>query len=223
MAGSYFELLTEQEGLPTKPFDPVEELKRLRRELTLRSHLHEPPAEEVAEPPTVQIETVQIEVIQANVVPKNAVPPTAVPSTAVSPAAEPPTAEPIPAEPISMGAVIQKAGETKKTLTILQRSRLRTRPSRKDMFRGNRKPQFQRQTPSVVARYLTTPQEGTLESVNAGLMSLGIIGVIFGVLCVFRGLESDLTIGSLVCATGAAIVVIGLGGRFLASRSELAR
>ena len=203
MAGSYFELLTEQEGLPTKPFDPVEELKRLRRELTLRSHLYEPPDVEVIEPSTVQVETVQIAVIQANVAPQNAVPPTA--------------------EPISLGSVIQKAGEKKKTLAILQRSRLHTHPSRKDMFRGSRKPRYQRQAPSVVARYLTTPQEGTLESVNAGLMSLGIIGVIFGVLCVFRGLESDLTIGSLVCATGAAIIAIGLGGRFLASRSEFAR
>jgi len=203
MAGSYFELLTEQEGLPTKPFDPVEELKRLRRELSLRSHLSEPPTEKVAEFPAVQVEIAQIEIVQANSAPKNAI------------ASE--------AEPISLESVMQKTGEIKKTLAVLQRSRLHTRPSRKDMFRGSRKPRYLRQTPSVVARYLTTPQEGTLESVNAGLMSLGMIGVIFGVLCLFRGFESDLTIGSLVCATGAAVVAIGLGGRLLASRAELAR
>jgi len=52
---------------------------------------------------------------------------------------------------------------------------------------------------------------------------LGIIAVVFGVLCFFRGLESDLSIGSLVCVTGAAIAVIGLGGRVLASRFDLSR
>ena len=198
MAGSYFELLTGQEGLPTKPFDPVEELKRLRRELKLRTHSCEPPHDEVADPPPQPIGMVQADVET---------------TTAVSPEIE----------PISLESVMQKTGEMKKTLAVLQRSRLRTHPNRKDMFRGNRKPRYKRQTPSVVARYLATPQEGTLESVIAGLMALGIIGVVFGILCVFRGLESDLTIGSLVCATGAAIVVIGLGGRLLASRSELSR
>jgi len=195
MAESYFELLTEQEGLPTKSFDPVEELKRLRRELTLRSDLYEPPPERVATPPE---------------------------------------AEPIALEPArqmtgqktgqeTKHETGQKIGEMKRTMTVFQRSRLRTHPSRKDMFRGSRKPRYQQQAPSVVARYLTTPQEGTLESVNAGLMSLGVIAVIFGFLCLLRGLESDLTIGTLVCATGAAIVAIGIGGRFLASRDSTSK
>jgi hypothetical protein len=185
----------------------VEELKRLRRELDLRAHSCEPPhekvteekaAEKVADLPPRPIEMVQVE-METN--------------ATVSPETE----------PISLESVMQKMGEMKKTLAVLQRSRLRTHPNRKDMFRGSRKPLYKRQTPSVVARYLTTPQEGTLESVIAGLMALGIIGVVFGILCVFRGLESDGTIGSLVCATGAAMVVIGLGGRLLASRFELSR
>jgi hypothetical protein len=36
MAGSYFELITEQDGLPAETFDPIRELKRLRRSLDLR-------------------------------------------------------------------------------------------------------------------------------------------------------------------------------------------
>jgi predicted small integral membrane protein len=38
VAESYFELLTEQQGLPAKTFDPLGELKRIRRKLALRMH-----------------------------------------------------------------------------------------------------------------------------------------------------------------------------------------
>ena len=45
MADSYFDLLTQQEGLPAKQFDPLEELKLLRRKLALRLHKFEPSPE----------------------------------------------------------------------------------------------------------------------------------------------------------------------------------
>lgn len=47
MAESYFDLLTEQSGIPAKPFDPVGELKRLRQRLTLRMQVSEPPEIEI--------------------------------------------------------------------------------------------------------------------------------------------------------------------------------
>ena len=127
------------------------------------------------------------------------------------------------AESISLESVMKKTIGIKKTLAIWQRSRIRTKPARNDMFLGNilhkgRKPCRKRQKHSVIAKYLTTPHEGTLKMINAGLMALGIVGVVFGGLSFFRGLESDLSIGSLVCVTGATIAVIGLGGRFLASQ-----
>jgi len=198
MAGSYFDMLTGQQGMPAKPFDPVEELKRLRRGLTLRMQTSDEP-ETVADPPPllVGMET------------KNTVSP---PLCGTAPPE---------AEPVSLETVIEKAGEIKKTLAVWRRSRLHTGSVRRDLFRGSRTHRSKRKKPSSVAQYLmnlTDPKEGTLETVNAGLIALGIVGVIFGVLSFFRGLESDLSLGSLVCATGAAIVVIGLGGRLLASR-----
>ena len=191
-------MLTEQQGIPAKPFDPVEELKRLRRGLMLRMQTSDEP-ETTAKPSR----------LQAEIVTKNTVslPPreTAPPET----------------EPVSLETVVEKAGEIKKTLAIWQRSRLRTRSARGDLFRGNRTPRSKRKHPSVAAQYLinlAAPKEGTLETVSAGLMALGIVGVIFGILSFFRGLESDLSLSPLVGVTGAAIVVIGLGGRLLASR-----
>jgi hypothetical protein len=68
----------------------------------------------------------------------------------------------------------------------------------------------------VTTEFLTAPQEGTLKMLNGGLIALGIIGVVFGIVSFCRGLESDLSFGSLVCATG-------LGGRVLAARSDFAR
>ena len=201
MGDSYFELLTEQEGIPAKSFDPVEELKRLRRGLTLRLQISKPSAEEVADLLPFQAESET----------KEAVP---LPSGKME----------LPdSEPVSFESVMQKAGEIKKTLTFWQRSRIRTKPGRNAIFRGIQKVRYSRAKSLGVAQFLTTPQEGTLKTVNAGLMALGMIAVVFGVLCFFRGLESDLSIGSLVCVTGAAIAVIGLGGRVLASRFDLSR
>jgi len=45
VAESYFELLTEQQGVPAKPFDPLEELRRLRQRLALRIQRLECPEE----------------------------------------------------------------------------------------------------------------------------------------------------------------------------------
>lgn len=199
MAESYFDLLTEQEGLPAKPFDPVEELKRLRRGLELRLQISQMSAEEVAVTSSFREESIPQEAFLAT-------------------SCKPETPE---TEQVSLESVMQKAAGMKKTFTFWQRSQQRTRLVRNDRFRGIQKPRSKKKTPSVVASYLTTPQEGTLETINAGLMALGIVSVVFGVLSFIRGLESDWALGSLVCITGAVIVVIGLGGRFLASRFDL--
>ena len=210
MAESYFELLTEQDGIPAKPFNPVEELKRLRRGLALRLQVAESAMENVVDPPPHRFE-----ICPAKIEPQHAV---VVPITkTVSPETE----------PVSLESVMEKAGSLKNTLALWQRSRIRTKPAPNDIFRGNfhgrQKFGSKKQSSLSVTQYLTTPQEETLEIVNAGLVALGIIGVVFGFLSFWRGTESDLSFGSLVCATGVAVVFIGLGGRFLASRSHFSR
>jgi len=59
-----------------------------------------------------------------------------------------------------------------------------------------------------------------METVNATLTALGIVGIVFGMLSFYRGWEGDLSLGSLVCTSGAAIVAIGISGRCLASRCD---
>ena len=195
MAESYFEMLTEQQGIPAKPFDPLEELKRLRRELALRTQSIEQPAEKSVEPPHLQIKILQEEV-----------------ETKVTPLSE--------IEPVTLESVAKKTDEMKNTLAIWQRSRLHTKPVRNGIFRGKRKSVRKKKNPSVAAQYLTAPQEETWQTINAGLMALGVVGIVFGILSLFRGLESDVSLGSFTCATGIAIVAIGLGGRLFASRSH---
>ena len=181
MAESYFELLTGQQGLPAVTHDPLDELRRLRRELALRLQTVRLVPEEIAKPPETT---------------------------------------PPKMEPVSFEAVINKADDIKKTLTIWQRTRSRTKTARNALFRGSRTFRHEKRVVPV-AQYLTASQEGALEKVNAGLTALGLVGVIFGVLSLFRGLESDVSFSSLVCVSGAAIVAIGLGGRLFASRSEM--
>jgi len=196
---SYFELLTEQQGLPASPFDPVRELKRLRRRLALRIEHPEIPRETHLPLFQEEIETSHDSPysVPKFVSPKN---------------------EYLP-EPVSTEAILKKVGGMKQTLAIWQRSRLRVRQPRNDLFRGHRKLWNQKRVSCAIAQYLNTPQEGALERVNAGLLALGVIGVVFGVLSFLRGWESDLSLGSLVCVSGAAIVAIGFGGRFLASQT----
>ena len=213
MAESYFELLTEQQGIPAKPFNPVEELKRLRRELALRTRTFELTAEKITDPCPVQTNIVQTE---TEIDAKDAV---LLPTRKTAPSET---------EPASLESITKKADDMKRTLAIWQRSRKRTKPVRSDIFRGNvfqksRKSRNKRNNSSLIIRFLTTPQEKTLQTVNAGLIALGIVGVIFGVLSFFRGLESDLSIGTLVCVTGATVVAIGLGGRLLAARNDFLR
>ena len=57
-----------------------------------------------------------------------------------------------------------------------------------------------------------------MEMVNATLTALGVVGIVFGISSFYRGWEGDLSLGSLVCTSGMAIVAIGIGGRCLASR-----
>ena len=206
MAESYFDMLIEQQEVPARSFDPVEELKRLRRELALRTQIS---AQEVEQSTYVPPAQEHIELNRTRIIPQASLP---LPQE---------KALPSETEITSLQSVMEKAEAMKKSLVIWQRSRQHARRERRDLFGGSRMAWYKKRVSlSPVTRFLTTPQEETLETLNAGLMALGIVALVFGVLSFFRGLESDLSIGSLVCATGAAIVIIGLGGRFLAMRSD---
>jgi len=200
---SYFELLTGQQGFPAKTFDPLEELKRLRRGLALRLQNLELPVKD-----TVQE---NILAFPAEIERKDAVP-LLLHDSVLS------ESEPLPMEPVSVESVVQKADDIKNTLTIWQRSRCRAKAPPIAIFRGDQKLWDRRRVTSVVAQYMAVPQEGILEKVNAGLTALGVVGVIFGFLNVFPGCESGLSFGATICCSGASIIAIGLGGNFLASR-----
>ena len=186
MAESYVDLLTEQEGIPAKPFDPVWELKRLRQRLALRMQMVQSPKEDDVIPFRIEITEKE----------------TVLPEIAGS---------------VSLEAVVKKVGHMKKTLACWQFARLRKRSRRAGMFRGNRPLWNRRRVSLVVNQYLVPPPHGSLETVNAALTTLGIIGIVFGVLSFIRGWESDLSLGSLVCVSGLSVMTIGLAGRFLAS------
>ena len=188
MAESYFELLTENRGFPAKTFEPLEELKRIRRGLALRLQNLEPAAQGAP-------------LSLAGLVPHD---------TAFS-----------PAEPTLLESVVEQVGGMKNTLAIWQRSRTRSKTTQSDIFRGDRKPASGGRFSLADAEHPAGSQEGMLDRVNAGLTALGVIGVVFGFLSFFRGWESDLSLGSMVCLSGASIVAIGLCGNFLAMRAEL--
>ena len=179
MTESYFELLTERRGMPARPFDPLEELKHLRRRLALRIQNSDSSLHEESKPQNVPL--------------------------------------PVPASPES---VLKQVVGMKTTLAIWQRSRCRTKAQHHGIFRGQRRCWNKKRLPSFVIQYLNSPQEGKLETVNTCLTALGIVSVVFGFLSFCRGWESDLSLGSLVCATGAAVVAIGLGGHFLAAFTD---
>ena len=190
MAESYFDLLTEQQGLPAKPFDPLGELKHLRRMLASRMH-H----------PEVFDETGFFsypEETETNDAPLS--------------------------EPISLTTAMEKVDSIKKTLAAwhcsYSRSRSRLRIPRGGIFRNSRTWRNKKHIPSVVFQCIDPPPEGILERINAALMALGIIAVIFGTLNFYCGGVSDVSLGSLVCTSGAAIVSIGFGGRLLASQMD---
>ena len=187
MAESYFELLTELQRFPAKPFDPLSELKHLRRRLALRLQNAER-LEETGLPPSFQ------EQAGTNTIPRS--------------------------ESTSLEAIVKQVVGMKTALAIWQRSRFRSRSQRTGIFRGHRKLWNKRHIPYKVIQHLNAPQEERLETVNASLTALGIIGVVFGILSFCRGWESDLSLGSLVCAAGAAIVAIGIGGHFLAAHAD---
>ena len=188
MAESYFELLTEQQRIPAKVFDSLEELKHLRRRLALRMQNAEQSEPKKTDLPPLPVET------EAKSVP-------------------------LP-EATSLETIAKQVIGMKTTLAIWQRTRSRSRSQRGGVFRGHHKLWKKERLPSVVIQYLNTPHGEKLETACAGLMALGIVGVVFGVLSFSRGWESDLSLGSLVCVSGAVIVAIGLGGHFLASFTE---
>lgn len=182
VTGSYFELLIEQQGFPAKPFDPLEELRRMRQRLAARMQ-----------------QTDVREEINTDT--------TNVPFT----------------EQASLGAVAEQVGRIKKSLAILHRSRIPAKPPHFGISRNGRKWENKRQKPTLVPQYTETQPGGTLETVSASLTALGIVGIVFGILSFYRGWESDLSLGFLVCTSGAAIVAIGISGRCLASRHDTPR
>jgi hypothetical protein len=122
-------------------------------------------------------------------------------------------------EPVSLGAVVNQVDGIKKSLAALHRSRMHTKPPHPGNFRSGRKLENPRQMPALPP-YTEIPKGGVIEMVNAALTALGIVGIVFGILSFYRGWESDLSLGSLVCTSGLAIVAIGISGRCLASRCD---
>lgn len=199
MEDSYFELLAGQQGFPVKTFDPLGEMKRLRRGLALRLQNLEQPVKDNMLSAPAEIEMKYVSPV--------------LPHESVTSESEPP-----PMEPISLESVVKKADDIKNTLTMWQRSRYRAKATHIDIFRGDRRFWNGKRVTSVVTQYLAVPQERILEHANAGLIAIGVIGVIFGFLNVLHGYESGLSLGTVVCCSGASIIAIGLGGNFLASR-----
>jgi len=177
-------MLTGQQRLPAKPFDPLEELKQLRQRLTLRMQASG------SGPPATPLET------------------------------EIPRIPHRETEPVSLETVVNKVENIKNSLAVWQRSRARSRVLHRNLFQNNRRTLTKKKEILTLADQYNVPQEGILETFNAALTALGIVGAIFGVMSLSRGWEGDLSVGSWVCASGAAIVVLGLGGRFLASGAD---
>ena len=187
-----------------KPFDPVEEVRLLRRRLALRMQTCEQPdGLPIVQP---EIETLKV----------------ASPSL-------------LQTEPFSLEKIVAKVRETKKALAVWQRFQLRRKTPPITVFRGPifRAPifhgdwQFRREkrSPSVATHSLTTPHlmtpcEGTLETINAGLTALGIVGIVFGILSFSQGWTNDLSLGLQVSLSGLTVMVVGLSGRFLSSRVD---
>jgi hypothetical protein len=195
VAVPYFDLLTEQRGLPVKPFDPLEELRCLRRRLALRLHNLEFTGLEFTEETGFPLTQEELSTGEA----------------------------PVP-EPVSLEMVVNQVSAMKKTmkktLAIWQRSRFRAKQPRRSIFRSHQRMLNKRRVSTMLAQYLDTPQKGMLEMLHAGLTALGVIGVVFGFLSYYRGWESGLSLGSLVCASGATVVAIGTAGLFLASWAD---
>jgi hypothetical protein len=126
------------------------------------------------------------------------------------------------AEPISLAMVREKVNSIKKALAVwhCSYSRSRVRVPRGGIFRSSWARRNKKHVPSVVARYIEPPQEETLERMNTALMALGIVGVIFGMLNFHFGGVGSVPLDSLIGTTGAVIVAIGCGGRFLASHTD---
>ncbi|MCL2005788.1 MAG: hypothetical protein FWG73_06450 [Planctomycetaceae bacterium] len=193
MAESYFDWLTEQQGLPAKPFDALEELKQLRRKLAAR------------------IQTSEFSATDTPVLPAK-----------IETNDEPDTQT----EDASLDSALNAVANMKQTLAACQQSSQRIKPQCSNLFRGresqaeenaDERTQSPIVLPAAVSQELNVPQDSMLETINAGLMALGIIGVVFGLLSFYRGWESDLSFGTLASASGAAIVAVGFCGRLLAS------
>ena len=178
-----------------QPFDPVGEVRRLRRRLALHIQACEQPERDSL--PVCQPE------IEAQTI-----------------------ALPLPAEPFSLEIIVEQVGEMRKTLATWQRFRQPKKTPPTPIFRGDRQSRRQKRLHPVEpqylveTQYLTAPREGTLETINAGLTALGIVGIVFGILSFSHGWTSGLSMGLQVSLSGLAVIVVGLGGRFLSSQVD---
>ena len=125
---------------------------------------------------------------------------------------------PCESEPVSIEAVVEKVGEIEETLdlahcppavSVIAPTLVQIENESRPLAKGPL---------AVAGRCLNVPQERLLSTLTIGLTALGIIGVVFGVLSFSRGWEGDLPLGSWVSASGAAIIALGVGGRFFATR-----
>jgi len=224
MAESYFELLTGQQGLPVKSFDPLAELRLLRRKLDLRLQKSELPAADTAGSLSLPA---KIEVA-------------GVPAPPL-PCEPPPTEIPVyAAEPAPLEAVVEQVENLQTVLTTWQSpheyagqrlpSPEQSNPEQshpEQSYRGQPGQEHAQPLPDGkktallhAHQNLDVPQGRMLETLNACLTALGVIGAVYGVLTFHRGWEGDLPLSSWICMSGAAIIALGLSGRFLAACCE---
>ena len=246
----YFDWLTEQQGMPAKPFDPLEELKQLRRKIALRLQKTELPNVNIPDcdcPADGRSPCGQSALYRAhpghnhpgqNHPGQNAVypePGTVLSSQTLSSQTLPtqPSAplnagsfghtesRPQEKEPISLDTALETVSRMKKTLAAHHQASRRAGQTPSAPFRSRWQHENVRQVAERLAEVarsiqnLDAPKENVLEKFNVGFISLGIAGVIFGILSFYRGWESDLMFGTVASASGAAIIAIGVGGQLL--------
>ena len=179
MAKSYFDMLTQHDGLSAKQFDPLEELRLLRRKLAMRLQAFD------ADP--AMVEAIEIEPV----------------SVADS-------------QHVSFEEVVCQMTSIKETLACATQ---RTIPQHHTMLQTAERdlpPEVASEESERIGVHLhNVGVLPLLDTLNVSLISLGMVGVIFGMLNLSWGVESNLPFASLAAASGAVIVAVGIAGRKL--------